>query len=124
MNNYLRLLLVGSILIILPGLFNNQSDDTIARTQVPEEIEFVEFQPGILPVSLGCPSLPSISFNSVAQNPHFTGNPKLFENQISKGIDNRFINIESGFMDRKPQVICKTGQFLHLNRDKEVPSHI
>ena len=123
MNNYLRLLLVGSILIILLGLFNNQSDDTIARIQVPEGIEFVEFQPGILPVSLGCPSPPSISFNSTAQNPCL-GNSKLFENQISKGIVNLFISIESGFTDRKPQVICKTGQFLHLNRDKEGPSHI
>jgi len=124
MNNYLRLLLVGSILIILLGLTNNQSDDTIARTQVPEEIKFVEFQPGILPVSMGCPSPPSNSFNSSVHNPHFPGNPKLFENQISKGIDNRFISIESGFTYRKPQVFCKTGQFLHLNTDKEVPSHI
>ena len=124
MNNYLRLLLVGSILIILLGLSNNQSDDTIALTQVPEEIEFVEFQPGILPVSIGCPSTPSNSFNSSVYNPQFSGNPKLFENQISKGIDNRFISIGSEFADRKPQVICKTGQFLHLNADKEDPSPI
>jgi len=124
MNNYLRLLLVGSILIILLGLFNNQPDDTIARTRLPEEIEFVEFQPGILPVLLGCPSPLSISFNSTTQNSHFKRNPKLFENQISKMIDNRFISIESGFTDRKPLVICKTGQFLHLNRDKKFPSNI
>ena len=124
MKNYFRLLLVGSILFILLGLFNHQFDDTIALTQNPDEIEYVESQLGILPVSLESTSTPSIASSSVAHTPHFMGNPKLCENQISKWNDIRLFSIESGFTDRKPQMICKTGQFIHLDTDKEVPSHI
>ncbi|MEN8229932.1 MAG: hypothetical protein ABFS38_17360 [Bacteroidota bacterium] len=106
------------------GLFNKQTEDFIALDQVPGEIETVEFQPGLLPVSSGTYSNPSFSSNSVEHHRDFITNPIRYENQISKRIRNQLCSIESGFSDRKPEMHGKTGHFLHLTTGNTDPSFL
>ncbi len=122
MNNYFRLLFVGSILFVLLGLFNKQSKTTIAQNQAPGEIEHVEFQPGLLPVSSGTYPSPSFSSNAVDHPCNIIANLKRYENQISKMIGYQLCRIESDYSERKPETHDKTGQFLHLTTDKTEPS--
>ena len=124
MNHYFRLLFVGSILFVLLGLFNKQSEKSLAHNQYPEEIEYVEIQAGILPTHF-VPSLDQTIPSTSGEQPGETqGKQRHQEYHFGKNTQQQFALYAENYLNSKPMIICMTGQFLHLAEGHEVPSHI
>ena len=124
MNHYFRLLFVGSILFVLLGLFNKQSEKSLAHNQGPEEIENVEIQAGILPTHF-VPSLDQTIPSTSGEQPGETqGKQRHQEYHFGKNTKQQFALYAENYLNCKPMIICMTGQFLHLAEGHEVPSHI
>jgi hypothetical protein len=121
MKVYLRLFLVSLILFIGLALMNEQSEDVITQNHIPGEIENVQFQPGLLPVSSSFPPNPSLFSISREHNSTFTGNQKHSGNFVSDGNENRFFSLKLDFSNRKPEMISKTGRLLHIYTGPEDP---
>ena len=124
MNNYFRLLFISSVLFILLALFDRSSGESIAQGSGFGDIEHVDVHPGILPCQPENPSSHSGSTNTVERHFDLAGNRKFQENLFSGSIRKQLSSIELRYADCKPEIICKTGQFLHLANGNEDPSHL
>ena len=124
MNQYFRLLFVGSILFVLLGLFNKQSEKVLAHNQDSEEIEHVEFQAGILPTHF-VPSPDQTTPSTSGEQPgEIQGKQRHQEYYFEKNTRQQFGLYAEKYLNSKPVIICMTGQFLHLATGHDFPSHI
>lgn len=121
MKVYLRLFLVGLILFIGLALMNGQSEDVITQHHIPGEIDNVQLQPGLLPVFSSFHPNPSVYSIFQEHNSTFTAKQKHSGNFVSDGNENRFFSLKLDFSNRKPEMIFKTGRFLHTYTGPEDP---
>jgi len=124
MNHYFRLLFVGSILFVLLGLFNNQSEKSLAHNQDPEEIEYVEIQAGILPTHFIPSPDQTIPSTSGEQPGEIQGKQRYQEHHFDNNTRQQIAFYAEKYLNSKPLINCMTGQFLHLAEGQEVPSHL
>ena len=122
MINYFRLLIVGSVLFILLGAFNEQSEDSIVHIRPAWVIENMDFQPGIIPALIQIPESYSFESNSTGPNHHYKITFKGFEDQFSRKTESRLAIAKSEFSNMTPVYLCKTGQFLHSYQKDPEPS--
>lgn len=122
MNNYFRLLFVGTFLFVLIGLFDNQSENPIFPNAPAGKIAQIELQAGLLPVFASVPNISCFvsvlaDFKSV-----YKFNLKDCEILLTIIIWKLLNRIELEYTNRKPLLICKTGQYLHLPKGTIEPS--
>ena len=113
MINYFRLLIVGSVLFIMLGAFNEQSEDSIAHNRPAGVIENMDFQPGIIPALIQNPESYSFESNSAGPDHHYKITFKGFEDQFARITESRLAIAKSEISNMIPVYLYKTGQFLH-----------
>ena len=121
MLSYLRFLFVGTVLLVLLGLFNDQrSEHTLERTK-PAGLEQALVQYGFPPLD---PVQASPQVFSTQSYPG--GNLECIrlsqEDYRSRRANSAFQEARRISGDISPDLLRRTGQFIHMNSRTEIPS--
>ncbi|TFH27748.1 MAG: hypothetical protein E4H10_02775 [Bacteroidia bacterium] len=121
MKSYLRLLFVGSVLLVLLGLFNNQRSDQTADRSEPAELEQTAVHSGFLPLEnfhITPQSLSSQNYNEgLLENMRL--HQETHRSRISK---NEFLVARQISRDISPGLLQRPGHFIYCHSGAEVPS--
>ncbi len=122
MNHYLRLLFVSFVLLLLMGLNESQSVDCGSSLPVAENLSQQVVHAGILPAQECISSEPVLPAVNCLQVLQYQVNGKQRESTHSLSVRTRIICCTGEFMEHRPDIAWKTGQFLHFQTTKGDPS--
>jgi hypothetical protein len=121
MFNYLRLLFVGSVLLIVLGLYNAQNSRTEANSLALDGVEQTSKNSAHLPFDL----LAGRFIQSPCNNPP-QGNPaflrKIQEFDLSRQSNRRIQMARKIVDDIRPELLFRTGSFIYCQSPLDLPS--
>jgi hypothetical protein len=123
MNHYFRLLFVSFFLLLLMGLNESQSDDCGSSMPVEVNISQLAVHAGILPAEEWITSEPILPEVYCMQALQYKENNEQWESTNSIAVQTKMICCTVEFMETRPGIAWKTGQFIHFKASKGDPSH-
>lgn len=113
MKYFSRFVLVGAVLFTVLALFNGRSHSTYAQDRDLAEIELSSVQPGVLPLLSNDPPVPN-ECNIPSGHSGLPVNPELeYEYYLLSRTCLQISRINSGFINRMPELTDRTGQWVH-----------
>jgi hypothetical protein len=122
MNYFPRLLMVGAILFVVLGFYENRAHQSNIKDRDLQSKEFSCIQAGLTTVITNDPPVPEES-NNLPGHPGISGNPATdLEDCFCSSMHHTFARIHLEFEDYRPGLLLRTGQFLHRDVPGKDPS--
>jgi hypothetical protein len=113
MKYFSRFVLVSAVLFTILALLNGKSHGTYAHDRDLAEIELSSVQPGVLSLLSNDPPVPKVC-NIPSGHSGLPVNPELeYEFYLLSRTSLKISWINSGFINRMPELTGRTGQWVH-----------
>ena len=121
MKSYLRLLFVGSIFLVLLGLFNEKGSDRGFERSESKNLEQTAVQSALLPLDPNhvISKLSSIPYHPKGKPEHMRRSQETHRSRLSK---NEYQMARRIIGEISPGLLQRTGHFIYCHSEAEIPS--